>query len=277
MIIIETNKNKDGFHDLIKYAPLEKQLFEILSTKFQEITYEFDKKFMNFYVGDITIEAQFKNSVKLTVTSMSRDWFDDFHIGDTGDHYAKNISTTLNFNKDVTKKLDEFFDKINTIQNNKNIAKPIFNKINDKQVEKREAIEKFLNKYFGNKYIKVTFWYDTHKFFDGLGVGLSIHLKGSAPGDGVYMQLETDGTLDTFWNCSTKRRTHSVGQPETIEKAISRMDFGGGVAGMKTKIETLEALEKKVKEFDYTKCPELLELIELKKKANKIKEEVAAI
>jgi hypothetical protein len=277
-MIIETNKKSggDSFHDLIKYTSIEKQLFDLLLTQFDEVIYEFDRKFINFYVGEIRIMATIKGSVKLDFISMNRSWNDGFEIKDSGEHNAKRPSVSLKFNVDITKPLKQFADKIKEIQNLKNKAKPMFDKVKKDGPALHEAMEKYLNEYFGNQYLEVKSWLEPKYFFNGLGLGFYIKPIGQAPADGIYLMIEEDGTLDNFWNNSSQRRT-SFGGRDKIEDAYSRVNFGDGIPGMKSKIEAIEDLQKKVEEFDLNKCSEMVKLVALKKEANKIKEELSKI
>jgi hypothetical protein len=276
MIGIKTNiTSKDKVHDLIKYIPLEKQVFELLSMHFDAVTYKIERKSTYFKCGDITIQATIKNSIKLEIKSMSKSWGDDFEIRDSGDHYAKWPSVVLKFNVDVTKPLKQFVDKIQSIQDCKDKAKPMFQMIKKIGPGLHEAMNKYLNEYFGNQYLEVTSWFEPDYFFNGLGLGFYIKPIQGAPADGIYLVIEEDGKLDSFWNDSTPRRTG--GRGDKVEDAYSRVDFGYGIPGMKSKIEAIEDLQKKVNEFDHTKCKEMVKLMELKRVANKIKEEVSNI
>lgn len=272
MNIIETN---GGYHDLIKYQPIEKQVFEILSSKLNGLSYRFEGKFFILFYEDITIYATIKKSVKLEFKTMSKNW-DDFEIKDPGDHSAKWPSVSLRFNVDISKPLNQFLDKIKAIQECKNKAKPIFENIKKVGPGLNESIVKYLNGYFGNQYLEAISFNETRYFFNGHNIGFYIKPIGKAPADGIYLVIEEDGRLDFFWNNSTPRRTSSL-RLNKIEDAYSKVNFGEGISGMKSKIEAIEDLQRKVDEFDYTKCPELVEMITLKKEANKIKEEVSNI
>lgn len=278
MIVIETNINKScKIHDSIKYATIEKQLFDILSERLQGLSYKVEKKIITLFYKDITIHAEIKKSINLTIETVTRDWFNDFEIGDIGDHDRNLPSITLPFNKDITNKINNFIEKIIKIQELKDLARPLFEKVKREEEVLDKAITDYMNDYFRDGMIDVRLWIESRKLFDGFGLGFHIKPIDHAPADGVYFLLETNGKLDVFWNCLTPRRSSYGRNPDNIEKIFNRANFLEGIPGMKHKVEALENLEKKLKEFDYTKCHELVKFIEYKKEANKIKEEFDAL
>jgi hypothetical protein len=280
MNIIETNikSNGDKIHDTIKYSPIEKQLFEILSSNLGELTYQLEKGAMTIFFSGIIIRATFKNSVKLLVISTIQDWVNDFEIIDKYDPKQNIPSTTLNYNKDITKQLSDFCNKVKFIIEARKKAKPIFDRYNTEGKILFDASLAYLNDYFQDKYIEVIMWHEPRNLFQSFARNLGFYIKpkNGAPADGVYIIFEEEGKVDVKWNGSTPERTQSR-CVETVEKVFSdshRFNFGDGVEGMKAKIKAIEDLQKKIEEFDYRKCPELVKLLEIREQANNLSSEI---
>jgi hypothetical protein len=266
MIAIESNKTTGvSIHDSIKYASLEKQIFDIFSERFKKVTYKMDGKYFFLNLDGVEVQVEIKKTVKLSVGYEITRWYDN------GNSRYKGPSANLRLNKDVSNQLSKFSGDIQKLIKANKEGKEIKDWLEDNSGRRDFAvkIQDFLNKHFGGKGLKTSFSISDYHFFDGQGIGFSIHPLNSAPADGVYMHVDTDGTFAPYWNNSTTRRTHGR-DPEKIENIVRRMDYEDGIEGMKKKIKAIEHLQKQVDNFDYTKSKEFKELMDKKKRANEI-------
>lgn len=266
MITIESNKTTGvSIHDSIKYAPLEKQVFDILSDRFKKVSYKIEGKSFILNLEGIQVNVEIKKTIKLSVGYDITKWYDNLN------YRYKGPSATLRLNKDISKQVDKFCQDINKLIKANKEGKEIKVWL-DKNVGRRDfaiKIQTFLTKHFGDKQLDTYFSISDYHFFDGQGLLFSIRPIGKAPADGVLMSLETDGTLAPYWNHSTPRRTHGR-NPAKLEDIVRKISYSDDIEGMKKIIESVQKLQAKVDSFDYTKSKELTELVNLKRRANEI-------
>jgi hypothetical protein len=272
MIVINSNKKTGvSVHDTIKYDGLEKQVFDILSTQgFEKVSYKIDGKSFYVFLDGIQVNVEIKKSVKLSVG-----WDVTRAYDDGGGGRFNSPSATLPLNKDVTKQLDKFCQSIKKYINANKAGGEIQAWLEDQstQREVEDRIKKFLVRELGGDGLDIGFWMRDYQFFNGLGISFYIYPKNQAPADGVLMYLDTDGTLETFWNNSTPRRTHG-NNPELVENVFNRGNYGNTVSEMESKINAIKKLQKKIDAFDYTKSEDMVDLINKKIEANKIRQQV---
>lgn len=261
---IETNLPNQP-HDLIKYLPIQKQVYDLFVNPYMKLEYDYTTNPMTLILDGTKCDVKIgKNGVKLSI------WL----RGKVNFSGISPITVRLPYNKDITKKVMDFCE---TIQKFKQIEQKAETFAKSNQID-HEKIKKFLMKKLGTKYVEVNFW--EREFFDGLEINFYFFPKDETP-EGLLMCIEKDTLkLNPFWNASTDRRSFSQkansGNVDTIEMAVG-MKNPKTTKEMKEKIKAIEELTAKINAFDPNKCPELVKLIQIKKESDKILEELKAL
>lgn len=281
---IETNISETEFtHDLIKYPPIELQVYNIFAGKFPNIKHEnLGGRGITFDLDGTNCAVEIgsgKKSKKMTVTNAVRlsvvpeYGHDKIRFGDSGrpreDTYP---SVRLPYNEDITDKVDRFCEAVRKLQDLEKRAAAL-NLYIDKDV-----IEKALNKQLATDKVEAHYWHEN--LFDGLEITFYLHPKREAPGDGISVCIEKDThKINPFWNGSTERRSHYGGGGELLEWVLGRPSswHQPSLAEMKTRIADFEKLKAKVDAFDVTKSPELMQLLALKKQGDELLEEFRSL
>jgi len=271
--IIETNINaNENIHDSILYPSIEKQVYDLFKhSVFENVTYiiegrVFFIKVNNFRLA-ITISKNVK--IKMEVPSEYNSSCYKFAFGEYAEQNKIYPIITLPYNKDITKKINEFTSYIQKLEELHEKGEKIYNWFKD-NINYAEKIKEYLINKLGTDELTVSFWTYSHSLFSGLETTFSIHPIGEAPADGVSVCFEK-GThkITPFWNNSTERRSH-YSDPETFERAFKINN--SSIADMKKRIEVIEKLEKNIKEFKVESCPELKEYLSKKEEADKLLE-----
>jgi hypothetical protein len=242
--MIETNRNKQvRTHDLIRFPPIEKQVYDLFCHLFEGTSYALAGSYVFSWEG---------YEFSMTVGKLSVDiamHVPNTRIGGWNSEYPK---VFLPFNKDLTNRLKKFKTTVLKVKELTGKAKKL-GKYNPK------VIQEFLHQELATGKVTVRFWHED--VCDGSPVSFYIYPKGEAPADGVAVSIGDDGKIIS----------------KNIESAItgrdSRWNPKPSIEKMKQQIKDVEELQKKIDAFDASKCKELMELLENKKKANEIVKE----
>jgi len=258
---IETNLSPTSpVHDLLSYPPIEKQVLDCLKGHFTTVTHELLVKSYIFTLDGYQVTPEVTKKTVLIST-----YYPKIHFGDL--HHP---SVRLPFNKDVDDKVAKFCGVIKKVQELEGRAKAL------PAPPDQKVIDAFLNKELSTKKISAHYWHRPEDIFNGRLITFYLFPKGGAPGDGVMVCLEGDNKIVPWWNGSTDKRAicHSGGQQ--IEAAVGRSQ-GTDIASMQKKIDEVKELQARIAQFDPTRSPELMLLLDLKRQAAELTQEFARI
>lgn len=273
---IETNiSDTDFVHDLIKYKPIQRQLFDMFTQRFPDIQYE-NSGGLVFVLDGTRCVVEIgtgKKSRKSTVTNAARlsiiAPYPGVRFG------TKEYPTVrLPYNEEIDEKLGKFCGVVRKIQDLERRAKAL------PATPEKKVIEAFLNSQLATDEVVASYWQES--LFDGTEIMFYLHPKHSAPGEGVMACIEKGTSkISPYWNGSNERRSKHYGNGESLDWAVYRPSSAPrdvpDLASMKAKIVVIETLRAKIDAFDPTKSAEMMRLIDLKKRGDELLEEFQAI
>lgn len=249
--VIQTNVcDADITHDLLAYPPIEKQVFDFLKTHFPSLAYQREGGII-LTVDDsrISLEVVTKRKGQGVRLSLLPPAYgsDGIRFGSYNDKYP---SVKLPYNKDLTKKIADFCDKVRKVQDLEKRAKALNRKVNS------DTIRRFMADELAGRDLEVSCWYDN--LFDGIEITFYLHPKHQAPADGLMFCFEK----------GTNKIVPFRGQgDESLQRVFGRQEKKD-LASMKKLIESVESLQERLDAFNPALCPELMKLFELKRQAD---------
>lgn len=258
---IETNiGKKTRIHDAIKYPALEKQVADLLGGFFT-VTHRTESHGIVLLLdGRPCLMETYTDRLELTTSPLN----DQVVFGESKGYPR----TKLSFNKDVTKKLTRFAERVKKLVDIEGRGVALAKSFNR---PKREVVNAELDRFFGTDAVQVSYWDREQAAFDGLPLNFYLHPKKQAPAQGVMLCIENDGTVGTFWNVSSQRRTMYGKVPTKIEEAVGELT--GSLAELKVKIAQAEEVLARVQAFDLSKSKLLTQLVDDKRKATVLLDE----
>jgi hypothetical protein len=258
-MMIATNLSPTNpVHDLLLHPPIEKQLMDMLGVHFATVTHELlVKQYIFTLEGDYQVTPEITKKTVLIST-----YYPKIRFGD-----LPHPSVRLPYNQDVDAKVAKFALKIKRVQEIEARAKAL------PEQPDRQAINDFLNKELSTKSVVAHYWHE--EVFSGLPLHFYLHPRHEAPGDGVMVCLEGDNRIEPWWNGSSEKRKKFYGGSGQIEDAVGRRNQGTDIASMQKRIDEVKELQDRIAQFDPTKSPALMKLLELKRQAAALTEEFA--
>lgn len=258
---IETNISPTSpVHDLLSYPPIEKQVLDALRPHFTTVTHELSGKNYIFTLDGYQCTVETTKKTVLVSTYYRKIRFGELPWP----------SVRLPYNQDVDAKVAKFVQKVRRVQEIEAKAEALSPLLPDGKV-----IEAFLNKELSTKKVVVHFWHRNEELFNGVEINFYLHPRTEAPADGVLVCLEEDGKITPWWNGSSDKRKLMYGGRGQIEDAVGRRDRATDVTSMENRIAEVKELQARINQFDQTKSPELMCLLDLRRQAAALTEEFA--
>lgn len=231
---IQTNINKKNrVHDIIKYPPIERQVYDIFASTKAKMKYRFDSSLI-FDINGLSYGVEVKAANARLVSIKEYD-------PDKPQFYGNYPSFNLPYNVELDSKCEEVLSVISKINELLFRAKKVI-----KTGPSSEQVELCLRKKLAGDGLDVRYWRSYTEITDS-EFAFYIHPEGRAPADGVTMCFESDHSINPWWNGSTTKRKQSYAPLETLEKAAGVC--GSGIDAMKKHIQTIEKLKKRIDAF----------------------------
>ncbi len=262
-MILDTNISKtEKIHNLLEFEPLEKQFFLFLKDCLGEgysLSYKIKENERQIIINEKFI-LTITDVRKKLMTFFERDY----------KHYtyslAERINANFSYNKDISKQLLQFTEKIKQIISLHEKSNDLWNWYKKYEKHYSKNIISFLNEKFcsSDNKIQTSFWLSDYRFLGGSKLRFFIYPRNDqderyyCPGDGELLQLNPDGSCSISQREDSNQRDRTV----TIDQFFKRVNYPGGIAGSKEKIKDMEDLENRIRTFNGKECPELMALLE---------------
>ncbi len=276
-LILHSNMNSSvRDHDNVNYEPIESQFYKMVKDRLYK---DGDHKiYYRIYEKEKQIVIEEKFALCLEIKGKLKCSFSVLYDSDSKDTYnfklTEKINAGFNCNKDIGKQFEQYMTKIIQVMELYDHSKGLYDWNRNCYKLISEKIEKYLNNHFNSEEnkIKCSFrLYETSLFqtsdFDNYLLDFYIYPKveNRCPADGTVFCIDKNGKC--ILRVSDSK--HRWGKTEELSDVFQKINYNGDSQGMKEKLEDMLDLEKRVANFDGTKCPEIMLYIE---KANQAME-----